>query len=182
MWRRWFSAAVLTGGMLLAACGKGAKTPTRTPTAAPTATPTAVATPTTTPTPAPTPTWTPTSTPVSVLTPAPAQSRGEEEVRAYIAQVFPPGPGRDDVFLVCTSCHGISVIILGGQSKDRDAWQATRYSHDYGIRGWAVEPTWHGSRQESHDLIWEYLMDHFGPDKPPPPPMPERLRIGWQTY
>jgi len=49
---RWFLAAVIASGMMVAACSRGAKTPTPTPTR----TPTPVSTPIAGPTPTPTPT------------------------------------------------------------------------------------------------------------------------------
>jgi hypothetical protein len=102
-------------------------------------------------------------------------------VKAYLAQVFPPGPGRDDLFLICTACHGIQLFILTGPMKDRSNWESARARHDMGYVGWAQTP-WVGSRQASQDLLWEYLIEHFGPDKPPPPPLPARLLSGWQVY
>ena len=175
MWWRWVLLAVLVIGVLVGACSRGDKTPTPTPRPTPTASPT----PTTT-TPTATPALTPTPTPVSTLTPAPAQS-SEEEAKAYLAQVFPPGPGRDDLFLICTSCHGVQLFILTGPMKDRSSWESARARHDMGFVGGA-QTSWAGSRQEAHDLLWEYLIEHFGPDKPPPPPMPARLLSGWQMY
>jgi hypothetical protein len=180
MWYKWFLAVVVIG-VLVGACGRGSKTPKPNPTptlssiASPT--PTAVVTPSS----SPTPVATPSSTPSETASPSPAPTQDSQaEVRDYLALVFPPGPGRDDVFLVCTSCHGIQVIILAGPLRDRSAWEATRERHDMGAFAWA-RPGWQG-RQESQDALWEYLIEHFGPDKPPPPPLPEGLRTGWQVY
>ncbi len=180
---------VLASGMMLAACGRGkTPTPTRTPnpTPAPTATSARTPTPTPTPTPvvtpsakpSPTPVATPTSAPTS--TPALTQEEAElAEIRAYLEVVFPPGPGRDDLFLKCTNCHGIHMIIMTGVNKNRDEWEATRNRHDVSGGKWAQQ--WSG-RQADQDLLYEYVVEHLGADKPPLPPMPERLNQGWAVY
>lgn len=167
-----FLLAVLATGVLLSACSRRpAKTETPVPTLVPTPTPTSGLTPTATA--APTPTPTPTSTPPPTATPTPAVDQ-QAEVREYLAKVFPPGPGRDDVLLVCTSCHGIQVIILAGPLKDEGSWGYTRDAHEaLGVdRG----------DEKQFALIFEYLIEHFGSDKPPPPPPPALLVTGWQSY
>ena len=196
MSRRWVLTLVLASGLLVAACtcGQGGKTPTPTPTPSATRTPTPVSTPTAGPTPTatPTPVGTPSPGPSPVAKPSPspletasptaasAQDLAQQEIKDYIARVLPPGPGRDDVFMLCTSCHGITVIILAGPAMDRASWESTRYRHDMGMVGWLRVP-WEG-REESQDVLWEYLIEHFGPDKPPPPPMPENLGGAWRMY
>lgn len=196
---RWSLAVVLASGLLVAACtcGQGGKTPTPTPTPAPAATrtPTPVSTPTAgatatatpvlvvTPSPDPSPEAKPSPSPVQTASPtaAPAQDPAQQEIRDYLAQVLPPGPGRDELFMLCTNCHGINVIVIAGLSNDRSAWEATRFRHDMGGLGFNQVASWHG-RQAEHDVIWEYLAEHLGPDKPPPPPMPEAFAAGWRMY
>ena len=190
-------AVVLASGLLVAACtcGQGGKTPTPTPAPAATRTPTPVSTPTAGPTPTatPTPVVTPSPGPSPVAKPspsplqtasptaAPAQDAAQQEIKDYLARVLPPGPGRDDLFMLCTNCHGIHVIILGGASHDRSAWEACRFRHDVaGVGNFGVP--WQGSSLAEHDALWEYLMEHLGPDKPPPPPLPEGLQGSWQMY
>lgn len=197
IWQQWLLAVLVSVLLLVVACtcGQGGKTPTPTP--APTPTATRTSTPASTPTAGPTPTATPAPvvtpspglSPVAKPSPSPLQTASpaaapaqnpEEIVRDYLAQVLPPGPGREDVFVLCTSCHGIPVIILAGPAMDRAAWESTRYRHDMGMVGWLRVP-WEG-RQASQDILWEYLIEHFGPDKPPPPPLPEGLGGAWRMY
>ena len=194
----WVLLVVLAGGILVAGCGRGpGKTPTPTPTPAPVVTASPTRTPGLTPTPTRTPTSTPaststsaptstsTSTPASTPTSTPASTPavtlnpGEQEVRDYLAVVFPPGPGREDLFLICTNCHGIHLVILTGVNMDRTEWEAVRTRHDTGGGKW--KQAWTG-RQEGQDLLYEYIVAHLGRDKPPLPPMPERLNEGWAQY
>jgi hypothetical protein len=119
---RWSLAVVFASGLLVAACtcGQGGKTTTPTPAPAATRTPTPVSTPTAGPTPTATPapsgTPTPTPSPLQTASPtaAPAQDPAQQEAKDYLARVLPPGPGRDDLFMLCINCHGIAIIILGG--------------------------------------------------------------------
>lgn len=156
-WGLWGLAVVAAVGLLVVACGPRAGKP-----------PTPIQTP---PPPAPTPTLTPAPTPA----PASAEDRAKV-IKDYLARVFPPGPGRDEVFLSCTSCHGIHVTILSGQTKDEAGWQLTRFNHEVGLLAGQF-----GEREEEK-AVWKYLVEHFGSDKPAPPPVPEELQIGWQNY
>ncbi|MSO70545.1 MAG: hypothetical protein EXQ88_00760 [Alphaproteobacteria bacterium] len=36
---------------------------------------------------------------------------------------FPPGPGREETFYICTACH--SIALVKAQSLSRDAWADT---------------------------------------------------------
>jgi hypothetical protein len=175
IWQQWL-LAMLASGILVASCSRG---PGKTPTPTPTRAPTPAQTPLSTQTPTPTPAQTPAPTPSPTAGPTPAQDP-DAEVRDYLARVLPPGPGRDDVFMLCTSCHGITVIILAGPAMDRASWESTRYRHDMGMVGWLRVP-WEG-REESQDVLWEYLIANLGPDKPPPPPLPANLGGAWRMY
>ena len=169
---RWV-LAFLVSGVLVGACAR--RTPGPTPT--PTLTPTPARTPTSTP--ASTPTSAPTSTPAPTDAGTPDPDAELKEIRDYLAIVFPPGPGREDLFLTCTNCHGIHLVILTGVNMDRTEWEAVRTRHDTGGGKW--QQAWTG-RQEGQDLLYEYLVAHLGRDKPPLPPMPERLNEGWAQY
>jgi len=167
VWCRWLLAVGLAAGVLVGACSpKGGKAPTASPA------------PVVTPSPSPSPVAKPSPSPAGTASPATPTQGSDQEVRDYLARVFPPGPGRDDVFLKCTVCHGIQVVILAGLLKDRSAWEMTRYRHDTG----GLQGAQLSGRQAEHDPMWEYLIQHFGPDKPPPPPPPQRLLAGWQSY
>jgi len=151
--RRWFFLAALVSSIFVASCGRGRGTaPART--SAPTSAR------------APTPALTPVSTP----TPSSADV-SQVEIRDYLALVFPPGPGRDEVFQFCANCHGIQVMIFSGPSKDEGGWQLTRRNHAMLL----------GDMGEM-DGAWNYVLDHFGSHRTPPPPPPQGLVAGWQNY
>jgi len=173
-------------GLVVVGCGRKA-TPTPTSTAARTPTPisTPAAGPTSSAAGSPAPVVTPgrTLTPTSTPTFTPASTPGgtpdtQAEIRDYLNVVFPPGPGRDDLFLVCTNCHGIHLIIIAGANKTPEEWAATRTRHDTGGGKWA--PQWTG-RQESQDLLFDYLVKTLPPGRVLPP-MPPSLITGWAVY
>ena len=72
------------------------------------------------------------------------------------------------------------MIIMSGSFFDQSGWEVTRHNHDLSLVGNFPMP-WEG-RQAEQDALWEYLMETFGPDKPPPPPLPELLQAGWRVY
>lgn len=95
----------------------------------------------------------------------------DREVAEYLALVFPQGPGRDELFHLCTNCHGIQVFIFSGQSKDEGGWRLTRRNHAAYV-----------GENDELGAAWKYATEQFGSHKPPPPPPPEELVTGWQNY
>ncbi len=154
--RRVLAVAIVVG-LLVAACSRGAKTPTPTPTRTPT--PIASPTPGTTPTPTgtPTPTASPTPTPTGLF--------------VDLNKIFPPGPGRELVLRYCLNCHSV-VFVIPGSDKGRDAWMNHKLTHATYIR--AASPA-------ELDLMYEYLSNTFGPDKPIPE-LPDWVLRSWTSY
>lgn len=68
--------------------------------------------------------------------------------------VFPDGPGRDEVFYLCTGCH--SSRLVRNQAMSRERWDETLT--------WMTErhgmPPLEGGERE---LFLDYLARHFGP-------------------
>jgi hypothetical protein len=67
--------------------------------------------------------------------------------------VFPEGPGRDEVFSLCTACH--SSRLVRNQTLSRERWDDTLtwMSERHGM------PALEG---EQRALILDYLTAHFG--------------------
>jgi hypothetical protein len=68
--------------------------------------------------------------------------------------VLPEGPGRDEVFGLCTACH--SSRLVRNQSLSRERWDETL--------SWMTER--HGMpplEGEARALFLDYLTAHFGP-------------------
>ena len=82
--------------------------------------------------------------------PAAAQETQEEP------SVLPDGPGRDEVFYLCTGCH--SSRLVRNQALSRERWDETL--------SWMTER--HGMPElkgEQRALFLDYLTAHFGPAK-----------------
>lgn len=85
---------------------------------------------------------------VAAALPAAAQEVGEEP------SVLPDGPGRVEVFYLCTGCH--SSLLVRNQALSRERWDETL--------GWMTErhgmPALEGGERA---LFLDYLAAHFGP-------------------
>jgi hypothetical protein len=81
--------------------------------------------------------------------PAAAQEGPQEE-----PTVLPDGPGRDEVFYLCTGCH--SSLLVRNQAMSRARWDETL--------SWMTDrhgmPTLEGDERA---LFLDYLTAHFGP-------------------
>ena len=69
--------------------------------------------------------------------------------------VLPDGPARDDVFYLCTGCHGTALV--RAQAMSRGRWDETLT--------WMTER--HGMVPldgEQRAQVLDYLTRHFGPD------------------
>ena len=116
--------------------------------------------------------------PTPTSAPAPPAPLGvaapEADMADYLARAFPPGPGRDIVFGSCSSCHTIAPILLAGPMKDQGAWEYTMRNHTVMYA--------RAMSKEDIALVFKYLMEHFGPGKPAPTPIPEIFRSTWPAY
>ena len=69
-------------------------------------------------------------------------------------QGLPPGPGREEVFYSCNSCHSLKLVTQQGMSRER--WDETLE--------WMVEEQGMAEIEDAviRDLILDYLSTHFG--------------------
>lgn len=72
---------------------------------------------------------------------------------------LPEGDGRDEVFVICSACHSIKLVVQQGLS--RDSWQESLE--------WMVEEQGMAEMDsETHALVLDYLAKHLGTDHRPP--------------
>lgn len=81
-----------------------------------------------------------------------APAGAQTEVRDW--RGLPPGPGREEVFYSCSSCH--SLMLVTQQAMSRDSWDETLE--------WMVEEQGMAEIENAttRDLILDYLSNHFG--------------------
>lgn len=139
MFRRFARAVVTAAAVVAAACGGGGETTTDAP-AANTGTPPAAA--------------------VADAAPAPEP--------ATVADIFPPGPARDQVLNNCASCHNVACAAIGQRTPER--WNALKASHRDNVANADL------------DLIFAYLNEHFGADRPEPRVPPAFLEGGCTPF
>ena len=68
---------------------------------------------------------------------------------------LPPGPGQEEVFILCDACHSIKLVTQ--QGLDRDAWDETL---DY----MTAEQGMPELEPDERRLILDYLAKNIGPD------------------
>ena len=72
---------------------------------------------------------------------------------------LPEGEGREAVFVICSGCHSIRLVVQQGLS--RDSWQESLE--------WMVEEQGMPEMDaETHALVLDYLAEHLGIDHRPP--------------
>lgn len=72
---------------------------------------------------------------------------------------LPEGEGRDEVYVICSGCHSIKLVVQQGLS--RDSWQESLE--------WMVdEQGMPEMDSETHILVLDYLSEHLGTDHRPP--------------
>lgn len=78
---------------------------------------------------------------------------GEREERDWDG--LPPGPGREEVYYICTGCHSIRMVTQQGLSRSR--WDDTLE--------WMVEEQGMDEIEDvaTRSLVLDYLTEHFGP-------------------
>lgn len=84
---------------------------------------------------------------------------------ATVADLFPPGPGRDQVLNNCGSCHNLACATIGQRPAAR--WDALKESHQDKVA-------------EGLDAMFAYLTMHFDESKPEPT-VPSRFLEGGCT-
>jgi hypothetical protein len=83
-----------------------------------------------------------------------------------VADVFPPGPGRDQVLNSCGSCHNVACAAIGQRNAQR--WDALREGHKEHMQGTDLAE------------VFAYLKAHFD-DTRPAPVVPARFLEGGCT-
>ncbi len=91
----------------------------------------------------------------SASPPSPAPAAAAAKAPETVADLFPPGPGRDLVLNNCTSCHSAACSVIGQRTADR--WEALKTSHADRV----------GSPGDL-DTLFNYLKTHFSDAQPEP--------------
>ena len=91
-----------------------------------------------------------------IVTSIPGFSGPAPQSAADLASQLPPGEGKGYVQTICTSCHGLGLIVA--QQKTKIGWEATVYDMLGRISA--------GMDREA-DIISSYLSAHFGVEPAP---------------
>jgi hypothetical protein len=95
-----------------------------------------------------------------------AAPSGSSAEPANVAEIFPPGPGRDTVLNSCGSCHNLACSAIGQRPAAR--WDALRESHKDKIP------------DADASAAFAYLKSHFN-DANPEPKVPAKFLQGGCT-
>ena len=85
-----------------------------------------------------------------------------------VADIFPPGPGRDQVLTSCGSCHNVACAAIGQRTAAR--WDALRDGHKEHMQGADVT------------AMFGYLKANFDDTKPAPAVPPRFLEGGCTPF
>ena len=88
-----------------------------------------------------------------------------------IANIFPPGPGRDPVLNTCGSCHTVVCSARGQRTAER--WDSIRKSHSDKLTSLSSADL---------DVLFSYLKEHFNDTRPEPQIPAEFLQEGCTPY
>jgi hypothetical protein len=83
-----------------------------------------------------------------------------------VADIFPPGPGRDQVLNSCGNCHNVACAAIGQRNGLR--WDALRDGHKEHMQGADL------------GVVFAYLKENFD-DRKPAPVVPPRFLEGGCT-
>jgi hypothetical protein len=86
--------------------------------------------------------------------PAPPAAGATASEPRTVADIFPPGPGRDQVLTGCASCHNVACAAIGQRSAAR--WDALRDGHKEHMQGADLS------------VMFAYLKSNFDDTKPAP--------------
>ena len=150
MIRSWLLAAVIVSGWLLAACGNSSN-----PSADPAQTAKSNAG----------------QAGGSQAQPAQGSSAGASAKPFSLADVFPPGPGRDLVLDTCGSCHPVACSALG--QRTAEGWEGVKEGHKDKLTG-------HSSANVN--AMFSYLKANFNDSKPEPKIPAEFVRQGCTPF
>ena len=99
---------------------------------------------------------------------SPAAAAGAASEPRTVADVFPPGPGREQVLNSCGSCHNVACAAIGQRSGLR--WDALRDAHKEHMQGADVT------------VLFAYLKTNFDDTKPAPTVPPRFLEGGCTPF
>lgn len=99
---------------------------------------------------------------------APAASSVTQTEPKTVADIFPPGPGREQVMNNCASCHNVACAAIGQRSAQR--WDALRDGHKEHMQGADL------------NVIFAYLKANFDDTKPAPNVPPRFLEGGCTPF
>lgn len=85
-----------------------------------------------------------------------------------VADIFPAGPGREQVMNNCASCHNVACSAIGQRSAER--WDALREGHKDNVQGADL------------NAIFAYLKANFDDTKPAPNVPPAFLEGGCTPF
>jgi mono/diheme cytochrome c family protein len=94
--------------------------------------------------------------PATQPSPGAAAGAGQPAPKTW-AEVFPAGDGKDAALQSCGTCHGFDRLVLGQKSAER--WKSVKASHTDKAGGLS---------DQQLDVVFTYLSQQFGPDKPEP--------------
>jgi mono/diheme cytochrome c family protein len=85
-----------------------------------------------------------------------------------VADIFPPGDGRELVMNSCASCHNVACAAIGQRTPER--WDALKVSHKEHASGVNL------------DVVFNYLKANFNDAKPQPNVPPQFLEGGCTPF
>lgn len=87
---------------------------------------------------------------------------------ATVADIFPPGPGRNAVLDNCGSCHNLACSAIGQRPDAR--WDALKTSHVENVSGTDL------------NVLFDYLKANFSDSRPEPKVPPRFLEGGCTPF
>jgi hypothetical protein len=87
----------------------------------------------------------------------PAASTADGAKPLTVAEIFPPGPGRDQVLNTCGSCHPVACSALGQRTADR--WDTIKEGHKDKLTS---------ASDADVTAMFDYLKANFNDAKPEP--------------
>ena len=99
---------------------------------------------------------------------SPAVSIAAASEPKTVADIFPPGPGREQVLTSCGSCHNVACAAIGQRSAAR--WDGLRDGHKEHVQGADLS------------VMFGYLKANFDDTKPAPTVPPRFLEGGCTPF
>ena len=100
--------------------------------------------------------------------PAGTKESASSPAPTTVADLFPPGAGRDPVLNNCGSCHNLACSTIGQRTNAR--WDSLKESHRDNVPGADL------------DVVFAYLKANFNDSKPEPKVPPKFLEGGCTPF